>query len=255
LGANADLWTDTAGYNQDIAIMVSVDGGAQTVVAWKESGGFGGTFSPNAAYVKAYYAMTTGHTYNFSVYWKANKNAPGIGIYASAGNGATYPGRSANSLLAETLAAGANPYSAVDTGAVNSLIGSDGNTWQLMNAVMNVSVPGSDNTYALVGANADLFTDTAGYNQDIALFVTDSATPSVDTLLAWKESGGFAGTLSPNAAYVEATFPLASGHTYTFKLKWKTNKNAPGVGIYASAGNGTTFPGRSETGVYAQVTN
>jgi hypothetical protein len=48
---------------------------------------------------------------------------------------------------------------------------------------------------------------------------------------------------------------LASGHTYTFKLKWKTNKNAPGVTIYASAGNGTSFPGRSETAAFAQLTN
>jgi hypothetical protein len=115
-------------------------------------------------------------------------------------------------------------------------------------------VPGSDNTYALLGANADLFTDTAGYNQDIGLFVTDNGVDNT-TPLAWKESGGFAGTFSPNAAYVEASFPLASGHTYVFKLKWKTNKPAPGVTIYASAGNGPTFPGRSETAVFAQLTN
>jgi plastocyanin len=254
LGANADLFTDTAGYNQDIGLFVSVDGTTPTLLAWKESGGFAGTFSPNAAYVKAYYAMTTGHTYNFSVRWKTNKPAPGVTIYASAGNGPTFPGRSPTSLLAETLAAGANPYSAVATGAVNTLLSSDGTTWQLMNAGLNVTVPGSDNTYALLGANADLFTDTAGYNQDIGLFVTDNGVDNT-TPLAWKESGGFAGTFSPNAAYVEASYPLASGHTYVFKLKWKTNKPAPGVTIYASAGNGPTFPGRSETGMFAQVTN
>jgi hypothetical protein len=124
-----------------------------------------------------------------------------------------------------------------------------------MDATLNVTVPGSDNTNALLGANADLFTDTSGYNQDIGIFVTDRANPSVDSLLSWKESGGFAGTYSPNAAYLQATFPLASGHTYVFKLKWKTNKNAPGVNIYAGAGAGGTFPSRSETMVVAELTN
>ena len=251
LGANADLFTDTSGYNQDLGIFVSVDSAAPTVVAWKESGGFAGTYSPNAAYVKAVYPMTGGHTYNFSLYWKTNKNAPGVTIYASAGNGTSFPGRSPTSLLAETVAAGANPYSALKTNF--SSLGSS--SWQLVDPVLNVTVPGSDNTNALLGANADLFTDTTGYNQDLGIFVTDSANPSVDTLLAWKESGGFAGTYSPNAAYLQATFPLASGHTYVFKLKWKTNKNATGVTIYAGAGSGGTFPSRSETMAVAELTN
>jgi hypothetical protein len=29
---------------------------------------------------------------------------------------------------------------------------------------------------------------------------------------------------------------MTSGHTYVFKLKWKTNKNAPGSTIYVGAG-------------------
>jgi hypothetical protein len=29
---------------------------------------------------------------------------------------------------------------------------------------------------------------------------------------------------------------MTSGHTYIFKLKWKTNINAPGVTIFAAAG-------------------
>jgi hypothetical protein len=254
LGANADLFTDTAGYNQDIGIFVSVDGATPTVVAWKESGGFAGTFSPNAAYVKEIYPMLGGHTYNFSLRWKTDHNAPGVTIYAGAGNGSVFPGRAPTTLLAETLAAGANPYSAVKTN-FSSLLSSDGATWQPMDAALNVTVPGSDNTNALLGANADLFTDTPGYNQDIGLFVTDSANPSVETLLAWKESGGFAGTLSPNAAYVQALYPMSAGHTYVFKLKWKTDIPAPGVTIYAGAGNGSTFPGRAETMVVAELTN
>jgi hypothetical protein len=154
--------------------------------------------------------------------------------------------------LAETIAAGANPYSAVKTN-FSSLASSDGATWQLMDPGLNVTVAGSDNTNALLGANADLFTDTAGYNQDIGLFVSD--TGGADTLVAWKESGGFAGTLSPNAAYVQALYPMSAGHTYVFKLKWKTDIPAPGVTIYAGAGNGSTFPGRAETMVVAELTN
>src|SRR5947209_4880848 len=58
LSGNADLWTSVAGYNQDLGI--SVSGTGQSVYptragqpeAWKESGGFAGTFSPNAAFVQ-----------------------------------------------------------------------------------------------------------------------------------------------------------------------------------------------------------
>jgi hypothetical protein len=53
--------------------------------------------------------------------------------------------------------------------------------------------------------------------------------------VAWKESGGLAGTYSPNAAYVEATLSLAPG-TYTVWLAWKTNNLAPGSQIFAGAG-------------------
>jgi hypothetical protein len=34
------------------------------------------------------------------------------------------------------------------------------------------------------------------------------------------------------------------GHTYVFKLKWKTNKNAAGATIYAGAGLGPYSPTR-----------
>jgi hypothetical protein len=63
-------------------------------------------------------------------------------------------------------------------------------------------------------------------------------------LLAWKESGGFAGTFSPNAAFAQTTYQMSSGHTYVFRLKWKTNKNAPGATIFAGAGSGPFSPTR-----------
>jgi hypothetical protein len=101
--------------------------------------------------------------------------------------------------------------------------------------------PGAD-TNSIIGANADLFTANAGYNQDLGIFVSDNG--GTDVLLAWKESGGFAGTFSPNAAFAQTTYQMSSGHTYVFKLKWKTNKNAPGTKIYAGAGNGPYSPTR-----------
>jgi hypothetical protein len=233
LGANVDLWTANAGVNQDIAIFVSDNGGAFALVAWKESGGFAGTFSPNAAFVKATYPMTGGHTYVFRLEWKSNKNAPGTTIYAGAGpiSGQFSP----TSLFAQTIASGANPYTAVSTNQY-TLHNSDGVTWQLVDSSLNVTVTPGANTNSILGANVDLFTNTAGYNQDIGIFVSDNG--GADTLVAWKESGGFAGTFSPNAAFAQFTYQMTSGHTYVFKLKWKTNRNAPGTTIYAAAGPG-----------------
>jgi hypothetical protein len=54
--------------------------------------------------------------------------------------------------------------------------------------------------------------------------------------VGWKESGGFAGTFSPNAAFLQVEMSLVGGHTYVFKLMWKTNKPASGKTIFAGAG-------------------
>jgi hypothetical protein len=85
VGSNADLWTSLEGYNQDIGVFVSDDGGPQTLLGWKESGGSGGAFSPNAAFVETNFALLAGHTYVFSVWWKANRPAPGGAICVGAG--------------------------------------------------------------------------------------------------------------------------------------------------------------------------
>jgi hypothetical protein len=237
LGANADLFTGKVGYNQDFGIFVSVDGGADALVAWKESGGFAGTFSPNAAFVKATYPMTGTHTYVFTLKWKTNKNALGATIFAGAGSGPYSP----TSLVAQSIATGANPYTAVSTNQYH-LSNSNGATWQPIAAALNVTVIAGASTNSIVGANADLFTANAGFNQDLGIFVSDNGAP--DVLLAWKESGGFAGTFSPNAAYAQTTHQMTSGHTYVFKLKWKTNKNALGATIFAGAGSGPFSPTR-----------
>src|SRR5207244_12418796 len=69
------------------------------------------------------------------------------------------------------------------------------------------------------------------------IFVQEaSATQYPGNIVAWKESGGFAGTFSPNAAMVQTAFPMTAGTTYHRKLQWKANKNAPSATIWAGAG-------------------
>ncbi|MEA2647279.1 MAG: hypothetical protein QOE92_2362 [Chloroflexota bacterium] len=231
LGGSADLWTDTAGYNQDLAIFVSDNSGGDQLVAWKESGGFAGTFSPNAAFVKATHTMVAGHSYTFKLKWKANRPASGVTIHAGAGpfNGAFSP----TSLSAQVIPHDVNPLSGRSTGQF-SLNGSNGLTWQTLSSATTFAFTPAVSGSMLLGGNIDLWTEVAGYNQDIGIFVSDNG--GGDTLLAWKESGGFAGTFSPNAAFVQTKFAMTTGHDYVFKLKWKTNRNAPGVTIHAGAG-------------------
>jgi streptogramin lyase len=242
LGANADLFTGSAGYNQDLGIFVSDNGGPDTLVAWKESGGFAGTFSPNAAFVKATYGMAASHDYVFKLKWKTNKPAPGVTIYAGAGNGPYSP----TSLFSFKGAV----VIGVQSTNQNSLSNSNGATWQVLDASLNTHIGSGPDLNTIIGANADLFTANAGYNQDIGIFV--SVDSGVDVLLAWKESGGFAGTFSPNAAYVQTSYLMVAGHTYDFKVKWKTNKNAPGATIYAGAGGPAPF---SPTRLTIELTN
>src|SRR4029077_5349896 len=106
-------------------------------------------------------------------------------------------------------------------------------------AKLQVTCTPTANQSLLLTNNADLFTGTAGVNQDLGIFVSDNG--GADQLLAWKESGGFAGTFSPNAAYVQTLYNMTNGHSYVFKLKWKTNKPASGATIVAAAGAGPVF--------------
>jgi hypothetical protein len=96
------------------------------------------------------------------------------------------------------------------------------------------------NSVAILSGNADLWTANPGYNQDIGIDVNG-------TITAWKESGGFAGTFSPNAAMVQTVFPMSAGTTYTVKIRWKANKPASGATIYAGAGPSAPFSPTSLT--------
>ena len=102
------------------------------------------------------------------------------------------------------------------------LKGSDGATWKDIDATnLSLTIVAPNNARAIFFATADLWTDTAGINQDIAVTVNG-------TVHSWKESGGFAGTFSPNAAFVHGVYgDFFKGTTYTVKLQWKANKPAP----------------------------
>ena len=82
--AAVDLWTSSPGYNQDVAIFETVDGGSPTLIGWRETGG-GAAFSPNGVLLETGCLMQPGHTYVYSLWWKTNVPAPGGTIWAGAG--------------------------------------------------------------------------------------------------------------------------------------------------------------------------
>jgi hypothetical protein len=231
LSANADLWTAQAGYNQDLGIFVSVDGGPSTLLAWKESGGFAGTFSPNAAFVQGMMPVSYGKKYVVTLKWKTNKDAPGVLIVAGAG---PIPIDSNNfsptRLTAQLLPQGVSTKVSTDQ---YRLAGSDGATWvDIDTAKLSLTLRSATDSSAVLSGNADLWTAVAGLNQDIAIEVDG-------VIVAWKESGGFAGTFSPNAAFVQTTIPMPANTTRVVKLKWKTNVAAGATAtILAGAGLG-----------------
>jgi hypothetical protein len=129
-------------------------------------------------------------------------------------------------------------FSAVSTSQY-ALTGSNGSTWNDMdtNNLKLIITPLFD-CVAILTANADLWTAVAGLNQDIAIFVNGA-------MAGWKESGGFSGTFSPNAAFLQTIVSMTAGIVYTIKIRWKTNKAAPAnATIYAGAGNGPYSPTR-----------
>jgi hypothetical protein len=130
------------------------------------------------------------------------------------------------------------------------LANSDGVTWVDMDAtgLAQVITP-SFNAQAVISVSADLWTANPGVNQDIGIFISGGAY-GAGQIVAWKESGGFAGTFSPNAAFVETTQPFVAGTPYTITVRWKANKSAAGATIFAGAG--PLPPGSAGGGVAGQ---
>lgn len=221
VSANLDLWTARAGYNQDVGIFVATDGGPDLQLGWKESGGYAGTFSPNAAFVETVLPVLAGHTYVFTLKWKPNRPAPEQTIYAGAGAAGT---RFSPTRLTVRLLPASSVARAVQRKSYHLEGAGDGIAWAPVDPLLDVARQGTGAALR-VSANMDLWTAQPGYNQDLGLFASDNGGP--DALIAWKESGGFAGTYSPNAAFVNAEYPTLAGHNYVFRLKWKTNVAAP----------------------------
>jgi hypothetical protein len=238
VSGNADLWTSSLGINQDIGVALS--GGAYPTIAgqpeaWKESGG-PATYSPNAAFVQAPLAVTGGQAYTAKLQWKSNRPTSGT-IWAGAGPVA---GKYSPTSLAVYLVA--NPAGGAGASSTQQYtnVSNDGSTWQPMDLTnLKLTITPGANTNYLLSANADLWTNTIGYGQDIGVMISGGAFGS-GTLLTWQESGS-TGTLSPNAAYAYGDVSLAASTTYTVWLVWKTNKSAPGVTIYAAAGAGPKY--------------
>jgi hypothetical protein len=242
LSANADLWTSNAGFNQDIGICVAAGATlpagscpSADVVIWKESGGFAGTFSPNAAFAQTAVAMSAG-TYSVGLVWKANKVMPsGDTITIGAGSGPYSPTR----LVAlQYPAGGGGETFASSTKQYLMSGGSDGATWKVLDATsLTLTVPQATGCQLAIGGNADLWTEAAGFNQDIGIQVTPAGGTAY--VAAWKESGGFAGTFSPNAAFVETVIPISAASSYSITLVWKTNVAMPSSDQIAVAAGST----------------
>jgi hypothetical protein len=249
VGANADLWTANAGVNQDLAINASGGAfGANQILAWKESGGFAGIFSPNAAYVQTVQPVVAGQSYTFSLRWKTNHVTAGT-IYAGAGPIGTK--FSPTTLSVQFIPYGAGVQDAVSNNQYQ-LTGSDGIGWfDIDPAKLSLTITPPIDCVATLSGNADLWTVNAGYNQDLGIQLSWPGHTLPPATMGWKESGGFAGTFSPNAAFVQTVVPLVGGTTYTAKLQWKTNKASPSNAVIeAAAGLGPTF---SPTRLTAQL--
>lgn len=216
--ANADLWTRTPGYNADLAI--SVNG---SVVAWKEAGG-GAAFSPNAATVQAAVPMSAGTGYLLKLQWKSNRPGLDSTIVAGAGSEGAF---SPTHLQVDPTVALASVTTPVTT--QDLLSDSDGASWQPLDSTLQTTITPPDDQTLLLSANADLWTRSAGYNQDLGIAV-DGA------VVAWKEGGG-AFTYSPNAAFVQAVYAVKANTTHTVSVVWKSNRSAPGATIVAGAGS------------------
>jgi len=252
LSGNADLWTENAGLNQDLGITVS-DGGRgmyPTVPgqpeAWKESGGFAGTFSPNAAFVQTSLPVVAGVPYDIKLQWKTNQPARGGGIRAGAGpiNGQYSPTTLMLRLFpgVNSLSSGPTVYDAASTQQYR-LDGSDGAGWIDLDSSatgaakpLTLSITPASNCVAILSGNADLWTATAGFNQDLGIQVSWPGGVLSSRAVGWKESGGFAGIFSPNAAFVQAIVPMNAGTTYAVRLQWKANHSSMASSTFAGAG-------------------
>src|SRR4029077_3239940 len=160
---NADLWTATSGINPDLAVNVD-----SAVVGWKESGGYAGTFSPNAATVQTTVQLTGGTTHVVKLQWKKKQATPGASIFTGAGPWpGTMPAFSPTVLTARLVPVSDAVVQTAWSTQQSHLAGSDGATWQDVDntGASSLTVTPTVDSTAIVSGNIDLWTATAGYNQ------------------------------------------------------------------------------------------
>jgi hypothetical protein len=127
----------------------------------------------------------------------------------------------------------------------------DGQAWADIDAAnLKLSITPPGDCLAVLTGNADLWTTTAGFNQDLGIAVSSALGTFAADRVGWKESGAVIGTYSPNAAYVQTAFPMVGATTYTVKLQWKSNKAQASPTIYAAAGAAAPY---SPTRLTAQL--
>src|SRR2546430_13191791 len=80
-------------------------------------------------------------------------------------------------------------------------------------------VQSSGDWVVIVGANADLFTASSGYNQDLGIIETIGQDPT-EHLIAWKESGGYGGAVSPNDPDLGGVVPRFPPTPFWFPPPW-----------------------------------
>ena len=166
-------------------------------------------------------SVTASTAYQVSLVWKTNKADSGS-IYAGAG---PIGGKFSRTTLTVFLVPNTDAHSGTSTQQFGQ-INSDGTYWQPVDSLgLSTTVTPASTGSFMVAGNADLWTSLATYNQDIGIMVSGGAY-GPGTLVAWKESGGFAGTFSPNAAFVATDLHLQASITYKIWLVWKGNRVA-----------------------------
>jgi hypothetical protein len=210
------------------------------VVAWKESGSFGGTYSPNAALVETAMTVAPSMTYDIKLQWKPNQASYHPPIYAGAGPiGGKY---SATRLTLYFIPDATLTTTDATSSQQYALPVSDGRAWRDVDAArLSLSITPPGDCLAILTGNADLWTARAGFNQDLGIAVSSSLGTYNADRVGWKESGAVIGTYSPNAAYVQSAFPMVGGIPYTVKLQWKSNRAQSSPTIYTGAGTGAPY--------------
>jgi len=235
-----DFWA----FNSGRVIQSAQPAGAPTY----QGGVYDTTISPNAWTDFEFVRDDNGVLWIYLPPAATGVNVPPNGVAGTPGGGTWFPiqpgGQGGPGVLGGIDTQGVL-YSAVTT-TLQGLHNSDGVNFQDMVNDTSAGAPagGPDlvinvapafNSLAVLTLNADLYTNIAGINQDIGIFVDQAnATTYPQHIVAWKESGGPVAN-GPNAAFVQTIFPMTRGINYNVRAVWKANQPTSAT-IRAGAG-------------------